>query len=168
MKSFIKVLACLIGGLMFSASVQGAENTPKTCPLGSLLEGFECRGDYCDEIRLMCGDRKFETTNREWLEKFFSEEQGAAAGGYGGHIGRCDGFITGVSCKGSYCDNIALECSSLKDVWYHPNHCYWSDWVSEETRHGIKFTHPPTAMECRGSYCDDKRFYLCPLRHLKP
>ena len=46
--------------------------------------------------------------------------------------------------------------------------CFWSDWVSEEAPSSVTYWTFIAGVQCRGPYCDDKRFFYCDpvvLRH---
>ena len=74
----------------------------------SVLTGIKCTGSYCDNITGKVGH----STRREVVVKttgwnsWTSEEQRYA----GCPVGE---FVTGMRCKGSYCDEISLHCSSF-------------------------------------------------------
>ena len=81
------------------------------------------------------------------------------------------GLVGGIRCKGRYCDNISLECiqpyKNKAGQWYpvtKVNNCQWSGWYSEE-QGSVDFGYQRyiTGVECNGSYCDNKRFYVCSL-----
>ena len=74
----------------------------------SILTGIKCTGDYCDKIVGKVGyshNRRVVTKTTGWTP-FTSEEQ---------HYGGCpkNEFVTGIKCKGSYCDEISLHCSAF-------------------------------------------------------
>lgn len=99
---------------------------------------------------------------------FISEEGTAEAAcrlNYGpGKAEYAEGFITGLACKGSYCDNVSIQCASFRDAFPSANGCRWTPWISEET--GPVIFAPRTGatkIQCRGRYCDDMRFWVCPV-----
>ncbi len=47
----------------------------------------------------------------------------------------------------------------------HADGLWWSEWLSEEDGGIFNFSKGNfiTGVECGGSYCDNKRFYVCSL-----
>lgn len=89
-------------------SDEGSQNFG-ACPQNQVLVEIQCRGHYCDEMRLHCaamasGYRVVRSDIR--TVRYFSEEQGE---------GRCpDGYyIYRVACQGMFCDNIELRCARV-------------------------------------------------------
>src|SRR5262249_55724009 len=103
---------------------------------------------------------------------FFSEEGGPQV------ICPNLGFVTGVACAGRYCDNLSLKCTTLGPYIYmpRPGYCIWTGdvpfpsaypwggWLSEERgvweASGYYYV---AGVQCRGSYCDDMQFFMCPV-----
>jgi hypothetical protein len=167
-------------GLILLFSVSGfaqltiSDETPPTSCGNKLVTGIKCAGRYCDNITPICGSVIRDIYDIRW-SGFVSEEGSAVANcNVPNPFDRVDSpegesaFITGFSCKGSNCDNIALECVALRDAFpgsQGGSSCRWTDWVSEETP-TLQFPAGFGAirMACRGGYCDDKRFFVCPIR----
>jgi hypothetical protein len=129
------------------------ETPPDACPLGDPVVTLTCDGSYCDRFSLSCASKHFDVIDRSW-EPFISDE--------GTNWNYCDydGFITGLACKGRYCDSIAIECSSF--THYKRGACQWFGWGSEENRYvSVPDGYYAAGVQCRGSYCDEKRFYGC-------
>lgn len=148
------------------------EDPPATCG-NRLLAGITCSGSYCDNIRPSCGSFARDLYDIRWTGYVSEEGGGTAACHVPNPFERGDwpsgepAFITGFACKGSYCDNLALECVALRDAFPESlggGACRWTGWVSEEQG---TLSFPPNTgairMQCRGSYCDDKRFFVCPI-----
>ncbi len=169
------VAFCMTALLALPCGVSGhaatiSEETPPTSCGNKLVAGITCTGQYCDNITPICGTTSHQVHDIQW-SGFVSEEGAATAEcvmppGVPSKAELAPAFITGFSCKGSYCDNIALECVALKDaVPAMEQKCHWTSWISEEQR-TLRF--PPEfgaiRMQCRGRYCDDKRFFVCPLQ----
>lgn len=79
------------------------------CPFGNVLVEIQCRGLYCDDMRLHCASMVsgFRTDRRDTKTvPFFSEEQ---------FRGFCDDgyYIYGITCNGQYCDNLKLHCERV-------------------------------------------------------
>ena len=80
----------------------------------------------------------------EWTA-YYSEEGGEAL---------CNGLVTGMRCRGKYCDDVSLECdqSTLGDTYSHS----WTKYFSEETGGLICGGEGYiTGVKCQGKYCDD-------------
>ena len=148
--------------------------------------GFGCSGRYCDNVRLLCETMPFNTEldpATDYWTGYFSEEhddveQWQSAGWYpysDEHYRVCHatstaGLVSGIKCRGSYCDNISVECT--QPVKYVGNtrypvkvtNCSWTAWQSEEQgSRDFGWNRYITGVECQGSYCDNKRFYVCSL-----
>jgi len=154
----------------WTARATSEESPPLTCRLGSLVSGFRCSGKYCDNIKLECTNNNYEISARNW-EDYVSEEDRRSTEMVDGLLVRRNdnlqlcgtkGFLTGVGCKGSYCDNISIECSVIKGVERRTNG-FWTTWVSEEKGGTLQFPrgYYAAGIECKGKFCDNKRFYVC-------
>lgn len=133
------------------------ETPPLECPLGQALQGVDCTGDYCDNTALYCSPTGRPTGGSTWLP-YFSEE--GTGGADEGHCHNSDMWLTGMNCKGSYCDNITLRCTQLIGSW--TGSCWWSSWYSEEQApFYASWGTYIKGMECDGAYCDNKRYYYC-------
>lgn len=156
------------------------------CPTSTeAVSGVRCRGSYCDEVGIRCQDLPADITVSGYhLSDSFSEEGGhiATSSSFGwyrsdspnSHVcnwGQSDpGVVTGLRCTGSYCDNIQLECATPIATLNGRNepvrftNCSWSGWYSEEDpwfAYGATANQYIAGIECSGSYCDDKRYYVC-------
>ena len=166
-------LALLIAASSAGAQSISEETSPGTCGK-NLVAGITCNGSYCDNMTLICGSARNEIYDIRWTKHVSEEGEATAACHAPKPFERGDwpagepAFITGLACKGRYCDNVALECVALKNAFPEslggPS-CRWTDWVSEETP-TLRFPAGFGAirMQCRGGYCDDKRFFVCPVR----
>lgn len=69
--------------------------------------------------------------------------------------------MTGLGCRGRYCDDVSLLCTQFRNV--NERDCHWTGWISEEGGGKLRFGSGYFArgLDCRGSYCDNKRFYVC-------
>lgn len=149
--------------------------------------GAGCQGSYCDKVRLQCTTAPFGVTiepDSVYWSGFFSEEHDQystwhSEGWYhyedeNYHVCHSwdgqPGFVTAIRCSGSYCDNISIECgqASLQYGQWGPSfpvsvtNCSWSGWYSEE-QGSVNFgtNRYITGVECNGSRCDNKRYYVC-------
>ncbi|MCY9879541.1 hypothetical protein OTK59_23650 [Vibrio natriegens] len=76
----------------------------------SVLTGFRCKGDYCDNIAGFTGQMsiRYRKGLTRWLEDFSEEDYWKTC--------QDDELVTGLSCKGSYCDNIRLQCTKFSEI----------------------------------------------------
>lgn len=159
----ITVVCCLLAAPAFAQSFWSpyfSEESPgKFVCLGG-IEGARCHGSYCDNVGIYCktgvvGIRAgsfspFWISEESPNNKFFCPSGSVAVG---------------MRCKGSNCDNLSLRCDPVNRD--HQD-CRWSRWISEETGSGRhNWSSWPgrhlVGVNCRGSNCDDKRFYHCGL-----
>jgi hypothetical protein len=139
------------------------------------VAGIICRGGYCDNVEPICGTSIQEIYDIRW-SRFVSEEDGGEVGcNVPNPYERGDwgagepAFIAGFACNGRYCDNVALECVALRNAFPRSlggRDCVWTNWISEEGGGTLRFPNGTgaIAMRCRGSYCDEKRFFVCPIQ----
>ncbi|MEM9455539.1 MAG: hypothetical protein AAGF11_15265 [Myxococcota bacterium] len=155
-------------------------------PINQAVAGFDCSGGYCDDVRVRCQTMPNGITVSGYnFSDWFSEENTGigtwtSAGWYRyddsySHV--CNysgesGIMTAVHCKGSNCDDIQLECATPRRVvngaWQAVPmvDCGWTGWYSEEQpplTYAVGANRFVTGVRCRGSYCDDKQFYVCSL-----
>jgi hypothetical protein len=167
--------ACLLGGceppvnydegatddesVRFWTAYTSEEYPPLECPNGQAVQGVDCTGGYCDNVAIYC-----ETTGRAsgystWVPYFSEEGSGTADEG---HCLGADMWLTGVNCRGTYCDDLTLRCTQLTNS--SGGTCWWSGWYSEEQAPfyatGGAFIK---GIECDGDYCDNKRYQFCQL-----
>ncbi|MEM6793375.1 MAG: hypothetical protein AAF725_05305 [Acidobacteriota bacterium] len=142
------------------------ETPPITCG-NQLLAGISCSGKFCDNIQPICGSGRYAIDDIFWT-RFGSEEgRGEVSCEQGGPGERA--YIAGLACNGKYCDNLALECVTLEERSRsrrsrRSRDCDWTDWISEE-RGSLRFPrgYAAVTLACRGKYCDDKSFLICPV-----
>jgi hypothetical protein len=133
-----------------------SEETPSsTCPNSQLVTAVACSGSYCDNMQIGCHG-SYPLGAPTWTS-WFSEE--------GTNWRTCSGssYVSGMDCSGSFCDNISLECSPTGTT-PASNTCAWSGYFSEESP--PYFAPAGTAIkgvQCNGSNCDNKRYYVCPI-----
>jgi hypothetical protein len=133
------------------------ENPPLHCPPGEAVQGFDCRGDYCDNVALYCTSTGRSLGSQTVMPYFSEEGEGAADEG---HCVGGDMWMTGVACRGGYCDDLAMTCTQMIGSW--TGLCWWSGWHSEEQgSFYAPYGHFVKGIECNGDYCDNKRFYYC-------
>ena len=135
-------------------------NPPVTCNTGNLLTGVDCAGSNCDNMYLQCETAPAGTFSTRAWTTWFTDTSSASTNSRvcGGTTGNA--YVTGLTCKGSYCDDLSIECTSTS--FGAPTECAWSGWYSEEDP---SFETPPgryiKGVQCAGSYCDNLRYYHC-------
>jgi len=137
------------------------------CPYSDrLATRAQCAGSYCDDSYLYCGTppRGFTRTGVDWgWTAYISEESISPA--------MCPGTsaIDGIRATGSYADNVSIHCTGITFPPAGTTNCAWTPWLSEENG-GIQtfkanifsaFSAVALAVKCRGSYCDDKAYWVC-------
>ena len=135
------------------------ELEPISCG-GTLVNGVQCRGAYCDDIRYYCLQTPGVRTDSYWTPQF--SEEGSSTGKNRGFCN--EGYwVSGIACEHDNCDNVSLECSQMANVSAHD--CNWTGWHSEESGGQLWFGtgYYARGAECRGSKCDDMRYYVCQL-----
>jgi hypothetical protein len=135
------------------------EYPPLSCPSGGAVHGVGCTGHFCDDVELHCMSTGHPGGENTWLP-YFSEEEGW------GFVnqGRCKGddeWMTGISCMGSFCDNVSVQCSQI--LGSSTGTCKWSGWRSEEQDpfHSPGDTWFIKGIECDGAFCDRMRYRYC-------
>lgn len=130
------------------------ENPPIICDNASLMSAVQFSGRYSDNVRAYCSPTSGTLGSSYWTS-YFSEE--------GTNYRFCDWgyWVTGLSCTGGYCDNVALQCSYIGNVT--ATSCYWTGWMSEENGGYLGFGagYYMRGAQCSGSNCDNMRFYVC-------
>ncbi len=135
---------------------------------GFYLAGYRCSGKYGDNQKLYF--KSFESfdrtangsTYRRWVKSISEEppsDRYLASQGF---------LMTGLRCSGRYCDNINLQVARNRraDLSVDRTRQYWTHWISEESDWN-EFIAPEghfiVGYECKGSYCDDRRFLVAPI-----
>lgn len=125
----------------------------------------ECRGSYCDQIRLYCNTMPGGLMYDDQAETAWVEYGGNWLGEGNQKDAVClDGYwATGIECMGDFCDNVRLLCT--RGTRSHGD-CEWTpDLWSEES--GIYRGKPGyflAGVHCEGTHCDNKRYYVCSAR----
>ena len=131
------------------------EYPPLTASNGQLITAMRCRGSYCDNVSL--GYQTVLGLNHatNYWTPYFSEEAPNSQ--------ICSGtnnFMTGISCRGSYCDNISLQCTRVSGKT--KTTCKWMPWFSEEAEYSyLEPGYYSSGLACRGAYCDDMSILAC-------
>jgi len=131
------------------------ENPPATASNGQLISAMQCTGSYCDNTSL--GYENVSGVNHvssQWTD-YFSEE--------GTYWRICSGgsnFMTGISFRGSYGDNVSILCTNVTGKT--KTSCRWMPYFSEEARYSyLEQGEYAAGLACRGSYCDNKSILAC-------
>lgn len=133
------------------------ESPPLTASNGQLISAMQCRGGYCDNVRLGYENiAGINHTTNSWTS-YFSEE--------GTNYRTCgaNSFMTGISCRGGYCDDVSLQCTVATGK--NRGSCKWMPWFSEEAQYSyLEPGYYAAGLACRGRYCDDFSIYACQAR----
>lgn len=129
------------------------EDPPIDCSSNDFVRAFDCRGPYCNDVQLQCESVDSSINEDSWWSSWFSNEN------QGRRICGGDAWMTGVKCKGWWCDSLSIRCTRSN---MEPTDCQWSGRYSEEDHW---FTAPSgyyiRGISCHGSYCNDKRYRYC-------
>jgi len=84
-------------------------NCEARCPAGKLVCKIKCTGDNCDNMDVYCCTIKegYTVTDNAVTSGWFSEENG------GTKDCGTDRFVTGLKCRGNWCDDVELWCSIM-------------------------------------------------------
>lgn len=137
------------------------EYPPITVRNSFLIGGFRCSGSYCDNIgigaeHIYFPDEQLWRIGDNYWTPYFSEEDSPW------HFRECADhhWMTGISCNGSYCDNISLQCTEI--FFSRRSACEWGPKFSEEDHWFIlPQGHFAVGIACFGSNCDNKSVKHC-------
>jgi hypothetical protein len=155
-------------------------------PVDQAVSGFECNGDFCNNVRMRCETLPLGITvaSYNYPAQFSEENDGigtvSSEGWYRydnsySHV--CNyagaaGILNGIRCDGNFCNNISLMCATPMlnlDGGQQPaelGDCEWTDYYSEEDgplSYEVGANRFITGVRCSGSFCNDKSFYVCSL-----
>jgi len=133
------------------------ETSSALCPSGYALKGLNCSGSYCDNKELYCcpyhhtNDTESSTQYSSWFTD----------GDNNSYITNSK-FISGLRCRGNYCDDISLrilQTPKLSNI----GQCFFMPRISEE---GSAESICPegffgAGMSCSGDYCDNVSLRCC-------
>ena len=180
--------AAVMGATSWSDWVSEENGGPWSycAPSNQAVSGFDCSGGYCDDVRVQCQTLPAGIIVQGYnFSDWYSEEDSGigtwtSAGWYqydDSYTHVCNGpgvsgIMTGIHCQGSNCDNIQLECATPRRIsdgaWETVAmvDCAWTSWYSEEQPPLVFATGANrfiAGVRCGGSYCDNKRYYVCSL-----
>ncbi|WP_157595180.1 hypothetical protein [Plesiocystis pacifica] len=131
------------------------EDPPSACPNRYVARGVDCKGKYCDDLKMDCHYTGRWHGDTSWLPAISEESPQNVAS-----CTASNEWMTGFSCSGKYCDNVSLRCTELANT--STGSCTWSGWYSEEQ---APFNAPSgryiKGMRCNGKYCDNKQYRHC-------
>jgi len=146
-----------------------SEETPgaSECPVNQAVTGFDCSGSYCDNVRIECHNygRSIPAAVNAFSDWFEVGPPPGIASGFvkKSHVCAANEKMTGIDCKGSYCDDISIECSPSPGFLTDSSRCVQSEWFSEENT--SPFLAPVgtviQGVQCQGTHCDNKKFLVC-------
>jgi hypothetical protein len=158
-----------------------AQFKPLVCPLNTIAGAFTCSGSYCDNLYLGCRTVWPGTSlapNTKATTAAFSEEGAAtmtnstvtysdgSSFSYPRMLNQnfCpNGLVSGLTCTGRYCDNVALQCTKIATGQL--TGCYWSAPWSDEFGGWVTFSSEArlviNGVACSGRYCDNMQFWAC-------
>ena len=68
--------------------------------------------------------------------------------------------MTGIACSGSYCDNVAIQCTNIQ--YTTKGACQWTPFFSEETGYQyLPAGYYAAGLRCNGGYCDNMSVLAC-------
>ena len=142
----------------FSVSYVSDGTGSKFCPSGYAIQGITCQGQYCDNKIIKCCPYMNGNPDREirggWSPRFSEEPPN-------NFYTNNRGWIAGIACFGSYCDNISLNYFYTKNL-RNTGQCGFRRFFSEEQ--GSDECPPGqfvSGMRCNGAYCDNISLYCC-------
>lgn len=133
-------------------------NASAFCQPGYAVRGIFCSGANCDNKRLNCcdyaGSGYDRSVNFWWSQSFSEESPGQAVSSAA--------FVSGMACKGSYCDNLRLNYFSSNLV-QNNGQCRFTPRFSEEgagsaSCAGNEFV---AGVRCTGGYCGNLELWCC-------
>lgn len=136
---------------------------------GYYLAGYRCFARYCDNRQLYFRsypnfDRNDGgSINQSWSNEISEESPNNC------FIVSQGFLISGIQCRGGYCDNLRFYIAQNRTANLSVNKCrqFWTNWISEEGNPANDYIAPAghfiIGYECRGRYCDDRRFLVTSL-----
>lgn len=130
------------------------------CRPGYAVRGLACKGRYCDNKKLTCCSYAtgYDRTAKFWWSPWFSEERS-------GRATTRAGFVSGIACRGRYCDNLRLN-YLYSSRTRNNGQCRFTPSFSEEGRASASCRNNEfvAGIRCSGNYCDNLRLQCCGTR----
>jgi hypothetical protein len=164
-------LAALLLILPLAAQAQSftlsEEDPPRTCAPGSIVASLGCSGDFCDNISLTCRPQPGRTARMFWTNWVESGGQALAACAEidpdTDLLPPLDGFLSGIACRGDYCDDISLHCTRFVGLMIDEPNCVTTRHSDENRGVGVAPGFAIAAIRCSGRHCDNKDVTICPV-----
>jgi len=134
------------------------ETESARCPSGFALKGVRCYGSYCDNKLLYCcpyqatADPDASNAWKSWFTDGDNDRSYTNSG-----------FVSGIVCRGNYCDDVRLRVVTSPHL-DNNDQCYYAPFISEESPDNEKKCMTgflAAGMKCRGDYCDDISLRCC-------
>lgn len=164
---WLLIIPLLLPATAFAQSFTlSEEDPPAACPTGTAVAGFQCSGDFCDNITITCraiAGRAGATDWTEWVEADGQDTAWCSDPGLGitsgdGPIG--DFVMTGLACRGDNCDDISLHCTRYP-VQIDRASCVTTRHSDENRGVGLPPGHVIAGIRCSGRHCDNKDITYC-------
>ncbi|WP_127556915.1 hypothetical protein [Nioella ostreopsis] len=164
---WLLIILLLLPATAFAQSFTlSEEDPPAACPTGTAVAGFQCSGDFCDNITITCraiAGRAGVTDWTEWVEADGQDTAWCSNPGLGitsgdGPIG--DFVMTGLACRGDNCDDISLQCTRFP-VQIDRATCITTRHSDENRGVGLPPGHVIAGIRCSGRHCDNKDITYC-------
>lgn len=142
----------------FQLPMVSDEGGPSYCPSNSAAAALQCVGRSCDWVSLTCCRYGWDTPrghrdadDHRWTGWYSEEETGLPPGTTVNSPPA--GFVTGVQCRGDFCDDIRLDTDASLTVG---EGCTWRPEGACPTSQFI------TGVKCTSSFCSDLQVQCCP------
>jgi hypothetical protein len=133
------------------------EFSPIVCDSGSVIDMAACRGSYCDDMAVHCVKAPVGTPGAVRYTPY------TLVSDLGGYEGCDDGeFVTGITCKDSYCGRISMQCTKYTNT--KSANCRWGGFFSEEGPNNVSnfgIGYYARGFACYGNHCDNVNPYVC-------
>lgn len=129
------------------------DGSPARCRDGDVAAGMQCRGTYCDEIRLACVAYPHALNKATWTPSIMTGQRQIVA--------KCapGARLTGIVCQGADCDNIRLRCQTSKNT---AEDCSWARLILEESAPFVADKGQFLGgVKCLNGYCNYKTPQVC-------
>ncbi len=142
------------------------EDPPAECQLPLIAGSFLCEGSFCDEITVECNNLDSDIAFSEWTH--WVEHDGRRKADCADPLDEGRDFdttvMTGLACRGSFCDDISVRCTAMRNFVQGPD-----DQCEQFTRSDgdnvlrLPFGTAIRALTCEGQHCDNVTVTVCPM-----
>jgi hypothetical protein len=143
------------------------EYAPIVCDPGSVIDMAACTGRYCDNMAIHCVKAPAGTPGAVRYTGYTWDNDYPQLGSYVGCAE--DEFVTGLTCKDSYCGHIAVQCTKYSGV--KQADCRWAGFFSEEAPNNVNnfgAGYYGRGFACYGDHCDNVLPMVCQMVATKP